>query len=107
MAKELVKKLGDHQHLYRDTVSGIAWVADGSLGLGHSCHANIDASGSVTGMKQRGYWRKEDRTTRSHGFIYNIDTLVISDDLDAVAAQHCRCGGVHPSEPSLAQTVQR
>jgi hypothetical protein len=95
MAKVLIKQVGEYQKLYRDDKTGIAWVENGSTGLGHSCHPNIDSSGSVKGMKDRGYWGKKDRTVRSHGFIYNIDHLVISDELDQIANDHCQCGGIH------------
>lgn len=95
MGRELIKKIDEITDLYRDSNTGIAWVENGHTGCGHSAHPNIDASGSVKGMKKRGYWREEDRTVRSHGFIYNIDRLVVTDDLDEVARQHCRCGGKH------------
>lgn len=81
--------------LYRDDRTGIAWVEDGTTGMGHSCHPNIDATGSIRGMKKLGYWNAKDRCVRSHGFIYNIDHLVSSDELDRIAAEHCRCGGRH------------
>ena len=95
MAKRLIRQIGPYQHLYLDTKTGIAWVKNGSTGLGHSCHANIDASGSVVGMKNLGYWRKKDRIVQSHGFKYNIDTFVIDDNLDDIAAANCECGGKH------------
>lgn len=93
--KVRLMEVAPYKTLYRDTRSGIAWVEDGTAGVGHSCHANIDASGSVAGMKQRGYWRKTDRTVQSHGWIYNIDSLVVTDPEDEIARQHCRCGGKH------------
>jgi len=34
------------------------------------------------------------RCVRSHGFIYNIDKFVATDDLDRLAASHCG-GGKH------------
>lgn len=95
MAKKLLRQVSEYVYLYRDTRTGIAWVENGSTGGGHSAHANIDASGSVRGMVSRGYWRKTDRTVRSHGCIYNIDTLVVTDELDQIAADHCQCGGKH------------
>ena len=95
MAKVLLRQIKEHVALYRDDRTGIAWVEDGTTGNGHTCHASIDASGSVRGMKKLGYWRQADRTVRSHGYIYNIDTFIASDDLDWVAAQHCKCGGKH------------
>ena len=84
-----------NQILYRDSKTGIAWVDNGSTGQGHSAHPNISATGSIRGMKALGYWGKSDRCVRSHGFIYNIDKLVVSDDLDELARRNCKCGGVH------------
>lgn len=95
MAKVLLQQVSEYVALYRDSRTGIAWVENGSTGNGHTAHPSIHASGSVRGMKKQGYWRKDDRTVRSHGYIYNIDRLVISDDLDQLAADHCRCGGKH------------
>ena len=91
MAKELIKELSEYQKMYRDTKTGIVWVEDGSVGLGYSCHPNIDASGSIRGMKDRGYWGKKDRCVRTHGFIYNIDRLAISTEMDEFIAQNCMC----------------
>lgn len=82
-----------HIFLYRDDKSGLAWVEDGSTGLGHSAHPNISATGSVKGMKSHGFWGKKDRTVRSHGFTYNIDRYVVSDPLDKIAATACDCAG--------------
>jgi hypothetical protein len=31
--KQLLKEVGPHKHLYRDTATGIAWVEDGSTGI--------------------------------------------------------------------------
>lgn len=95
MTKVLLEAIRPHVKLYRDPKTGIAWVENGESGCGHSAHPNIDATGSIRGMKARGYWRKADRCVRSHGFIYNTDSLVVSDELDEVARQHCRCGGAH------------
>jgi hypothetical protein len=92
---ELVRTIGPHAKLYRDRKTGIAWVEDGSSGTGHSAHPNIDATGSVRGMKAKGWWGKNDRTVRSHGFIYNIDIFHTSDDYDVIAARACQCGGNH------------
>lgn len=93
MAKILIKKLDQNASLYRDPKNGVAWVEDGNTGLGYSCHANIDETGSVDGMKARGYWGKADRTVRSHGFIYNIDTYVVNSEIpyEQIAADACMC----------------
>ena len=77
--------------LYLDLETGIAWVENGSTGLGHSCHPNISAAGSVAGMKRQGFWARDCRTVRSHGLIYNVSVTVATDSLDAIAAELCRC----------------
>ena len=95
MAKTLIRKMGPHATLYRDPRTGIAWVEDTRVGIAHSAHPNIDASGSVAGMKRAGVWGKSDRTKRLRGFIYNIDILHTSDDYDVIAARACQCAGNH------------
>ena len=93
MAKtlELIAHVGDYKDVYRNKTTGIAFIADGSTGLRHSCHANIDNSGSIRGMKERGYWNKKDRCVRSNGYIYNIDTFIVTDCLDSIVANYCMC----------------
>lgn len=93
--KQFIRKIEEHVNLYRDDKNGIAWIEDGRTGLGISIHANISSSGSVSGMKVRGYWGKKDRTVRSHGWIYNIDSFVCDKDnkLEMIVADECRCQG--------------
>lgn len=93
--KVLLREIAPHVKLYRDAKTGIAWIEDGTCGLGYSCHSNIDSSGSVRGMKDRGYWEQKDRTIRSHGWIYNIDSLIVTSEYDEIARQHCQCGADH------------
>jgi hypothetical protein len=107
MAKQLLETIDTSTHLYRDTRTGIAWVENGHTGCGHSAHPNIDASGSVRGMKALGYWHRTDRTARSHGFIYNIDSASGSDQLSLLAAAYCRCGGVHLASRFSAHILLR
>lgn len=95
MKKTFIKQLAPYIELHFDERTGIAWVANGTAGTGHTCHPNIDRTGSVRGMKKLGYWAQSDRVVRSHGFIYNIDRLIVSDKWDEIARQHCRCGGRH------------
>lgn len=92
--KQKLQKVGEHAILYRDTITGIAWVEDGSTGCGHSCHPNIDVTGNVRGMRRLG-WGKDERVVRSHGFKYNVDLVVVSDEYDEIARQNCLCGGKH------------
>ena len=93
MGKQLIKKIDEHASLYRDPKNGLAWVEDGRTGLGFSCHANIDETGSVEGMKAQRYWGKSDRTASSHGFIYNIDTYAVDPEnkYEKIAADACMC----------------
>jgi len=95
MKKTFIKELEPYVELHRCERTGIAWVENGHIGLSHSAHPNIDSSGSVRGMKKLGYWKKKDRCIRSHGFIYNIDLLVIDDKFDEISRVNCRCGGIH------------
>ncbi len=97
MGKKLLREIAPYKKLYRDDITGIAWVEDGSSGCAISIHPNIDDSGSVKGMKNLGYWDKADRTVRSHGFIYNIDHSFIPTekgswyDMKRIVADECRC----------------
>lgn len=95
MAKQLIQQIDQHAALYRDTRTNIAWVENGHTGLSHSCHPNISDTGSVLGMKALGHWGKHDQTIRSHGWIYNVSHLVVSDAYDDLARQNCRCPGTH------------
>lgn len=91
MARQFIREIEQSVNFYRDDRTGIAWIEDGRTGLGHSVHANISTTGSVRGMKEQGYWKKKDRVVRSHGWAYNIDTLVIDGELDKIVAAECRC----------------
>ena len=93
MAKKLIKEIRPYVKLYRDTNNGIAWIEDGSTGLGISVHPNLDKSGSVSGMKKLGYWDKSDRIVLSHGWKYNIDRFVCDkkNDLEMIVADECMC----------------
>lgn len=92
--KKLIKEINEYTTLYRDDTTGIAWIEDGGTGLGISVHPNISNTGSVRGMKDRGYWGRKDRTVRSHGWIYNIDRLVVNNNnpLEKLLADtECKC----------------
>ena len=93
--KEKIKENAEYIILYRCPRTGIAWVENGKTGNRHSAHPNIDATGSVKGMKSRGFWKQHDRKVKTNGTIYNIDKLVVNDALDEIARQYCRCGGKH------------
>jgi hypothetical protein len=89
--KKLIKSINEYADLYIDDKTGIAWIEDDSTGMGHSVHPNIDITGSVRGMKDRGYWGREDKIVRSHGWQYNISKFVCSSELDEIVAKHCEC----------------
>lgn len=89
--KRFIREVKPYCNLFIDDKTGIAWIENGSTGMVHSVHPNIDDSGSVKGMKQQGYWNKDDKTVRSHGFIYNISKFVASDELDEIVADECQC----------------
>ena len=93
--KQFIREIEESVRLYRDDKNGIAWIEDGRTGLGISVHANISSTGSVSGMKNLGYWGRKDRTVRSHGWIYNIDKFVCYKDneLEMIVAEECRCQG--------------
>lgn len=95
MTKQFIRKVNPYAKLYRDDKNGIAWIKDGSTGLGISVHPNIDKSGSVIGMKNLGYWGKNDRIVESHGFKYNIDRFECDEksDFEKIVAKECMCQG--------------
>lgn len=91
--KESIREIEPGVKLYRDNITGITWAEDHRTGLGVSVHPNIDETGSVSGMVSRGWWGAEDRTVRSHGWIYNIDRLAFDekDSVEQAVAKECRC----------------
>ena len=93
MAKKFIRQVGPHAKLFRDTKTGIVWIADGATGLGFSAHPNIDESGSVEGMKELGYWGKDDRVVLSHGYYYNIDHwgYAEEDKYTKICCDECMC----------------
>ena len=84
--------------LKRDTRTGIAWVEDGHRGIGHSAHPNISATGNLSAHCRR-HGLDKSAFKRSHGWQYDTSSCVVSDDLDRIAASHCRCGGNHGDIP--------
>ncbi|QST02162.1 hypothetical protein IMZ31_22175 (plasmid) [Pontibacillus sp. ALD_SL1] len=93
MAKKKIKEIKPYVTLFRDNRTGIAWVENGNTGNEHSAHPNIDRSGSVRGMKRLGYWDTDDRVVQCNGSKYNVSKVVVTDELDEIAKQYCRCEG--------------
>lgn len=65
--------------------NGICSIENNTVGIGHSAHPNIAASGSVQGMKKLGYWGKMDKTVKVDDYIYNVSVIHCSDALDYLA----------------------
>lgn len=74
---------------------GLVVIGDGGVGLGHSCHPCIDSTGSVAGMKDRGWCEKHDHVVDAFGFKWNVDKFSARSGLDWVAAELCYCQGEH------------
>lgn len=93
--RQIIREIEENVTLCRDDKSGLAWIEDGKTGNKVSVHANIDNSGSVSGMKKLGYWKNNAKTVKSCGFIYNIDTFVCNenDKLEKIVAEECLCDG--------------
>lgn len=89
--KRLIEEVKPYCELYIDDNTGIAWIENGSTGNGHTCHPNIDITGSVKGMKKLGYWKQDDKVVRSNGFYHNISKFVCNDELDEIVSEHCQC----------------
>jgi hypothetical protein len=94
MAMKHIKSVGSYKELYVCDRTGIAVVRDGSTGMSHSAHPNIDASGSVRGMKRLGYWGKKDTVVRTNGAIYNVSLLRnhTENKWTKIATMQCKCG---------------
>lgn len=101
--KHLVRTIERHSQiqLYRDTVSGIAWVEDELRGVRYPAHPSVQKEGgpfTVDDMKRKGYWRKDAKTVETDdGFVYNVDKLCLGDEYASVAiytevaVEACRC----------------
>lgn len=95
MNKVFLGELEQYVYAYLDDQTGIVWVENGKLGIGHSAHPNIDETGSLEGMANRyPSWRNA-RIVHSHGWYYNTSVCVAEDQYDKWAAEHCWCGGEH------------
>ena len=106
--KQFIREITAYAKLYRDDETGIAWIENGKSGLGVSVHANIDETGSVEGMKARGWWGHDARTVQSHGWIYNIDTFICdpNNELEMIVANECMCTACQERRSQTHETVQ-
>lgn len=76
------KLLNPSQTAKYDPQTGLVWIEDGSAGVAHSAHPNVQANKQTRRM-YRG--RIECR-----GFLYSSDVFA-STELDKLAAKYCRC----------------
>jgi hypothetical protein len=84
-----VREVIGHGPLKRCTTHGIAWVEDGKTGTASSPHPN---TGTKAGSVRLGY----ERPVTCHGWTYETATrLGHNEKLTEIAANACRCGGVH------------
>lgn len=63
-------------------IGKVVTIDDHSIGCRMSAHPNIGQSGSVAGMKNMGYWRKNDVTVRQRNFIYNVSSVACTSIID-------------------------
>lgn len=91
--KIFVKEIRPHVRMYKDASNGLVWIEDGTTGLGYSCHSNIDITGSIKGMKYHKFWGQKDRCIRSHGFIFNVDSLYGTGSFYDICKKECMCVG--------------
>ena len=42
-----------------------------------ACHPSIHYTGSVSGMKERGYWGKNDVCVKCGNYIYNLSIVLL------------------------------
>lgn len=89
----ITTQLEEYITLLKSDITGIAVIENRMAGCVHSCHPNIDVTGSVSGLKKQGYWEKKDRTVRFRHTIYNVDSYIVSDHWDKIAAENCDCIG--------------
>lgn len=78
------KRLGEYRHAKYDPLSGLVWIEDGTAGIAHSAHPNVEANK---------YSRKDKRFVgwiEVRGFLYSPERFV-STDLDRLAAEYCKC----------------
>ena len=97
MSKFLLQTIGANQQLYRDTMTGLAWIEDRSSGASYALHPCTASIASIRDLKKNGDWGLTDQCVRSRGFHYNIDRYIPCHDpaINAALLSACHCGGKH------------
>ena len=62
--------------------NGIPILKNHSVGIEHSCYANIAGSGSVAGMRANYGWKKN-TVVKAHGNYFNIDKCTLDNPIEA------------------------
>ena len=82
------KQLGQYQRPKYDPQTGLVWIEDGTAGVSHSAHPNVEANRFNRRKYQAQGW------VESHGFLFSPEVFR-STELDHLAARYCRCNGCH------------
>lgn len=77
------KLLNEYQRPKYDPHTGLAWIEDGTAGVAHSAHPNVEAN-RYTRAKYPGW-------LECRGFLHSPEVFV-STELDRIAAAYCHCG---------------
>jgi len=84
LKREDAKMLNPHQRAKFDPLTGLVWIEDGTAGVAHSAHPNVEANRQTR--------RIHPGRIEVRGFLYSRD-IFTSTDLDRLAARYCRCCG--------------
>lgn len=87
------KKLNAYQHAKFDPLTGLVWIEDGTAGVSHSAHPNVEANKYTRRDRKFVGWVQ---SGPQRAFLYSPQRFV-STDLDALAASYCQCPGCKPS----------
>lgn len=86
------KKLNAYQHAKFDPATGLAWIEDGTAGVSHSAHPNVEANKYTRKDRRFSGWAQ---SGPSRAFLYSPERF-ISTELDALAAAYCQCHACKP-----------
>jgi hypothetical protein len=76
-------KLSQYQRAKQDPSTGLVWIEDGTAGVAHSAHPNVEANRETR--------RLHPTWLECRGFLYSPDVFT-STELDKLAAAYCQCG---------------
>ena len=97
--KQLIKKIGNTLELYRCPETGIAWIdkkeSRQMMISYYAAHPQLSAKANMPFMIEKGKWSPHARQVRTNGIIYDISQGLARNKYEKMAAEHCRCSGVH------------